>query len=476
MRPARRGLAAAAVFAAASLAGFAPCPAQDLRFDIVSDRLDNGLEVMVIEDHTVPAITYYTFFRVGSRNERPGRTGISHLFEHMMFNGAKKYGPGEFDRALESRGGTSNAFTAEDVTGYFESFPSDAFELVVDMEADRMAALQISAEGLDKERGVVQEERRLRVDNDIQGAMLESLNALAYLAHPYSWPVVGWMPDLEAITVDDCREYFRIHYAPNNAFIVIAGDVAPERAKALVRKAFSGIPRQTLPPPVVANEPAQAGERRAILRKAAQAPSIAVAWHVGGTATGGADTDALDLVETLLTGGESSRLERVLVRDRQLASWVLTSNLYRVDPSLFLAMAEARPGVAIADLESALHEEIGRLVREGPGARELEKARNVRTMTLLRNLKTSDGKAQQVGVHAIYFGSPARLFQTPQRLAAVDAEAIRRVAGRVFRPENRTVVTLLPGEPEPGDGSGPGEDGPGKQEPQPAGAQAGGRR
>jgi len=450
MRLPRRGLPAIVLLAFAC--AWAPCLAQDLRFDMAVDKLDNGLEVMVIEDHTVPAITYFTFFHVGSRNERPGRTGISHLFEHMMFNGAQKYGPGEFDRQLESRGGVSNAFTAEDVTGYYDSFPSDALDLVVDMEADRMAALRITADSLDHERGVVKEERRLRVDNDNQGAALELLNAAAYLAHPYGWPVVGWMADIDAITVDDCREYFRVHYAPNNATIIIAGDVTPARVFGLVRKAFAGIPAQTLPAPVVANEPPQAGERRAVLRKPAQFPMVALAWHVPGAGAGDADTDALDLIETLLGGGESSRLQRVLVRDKQLANWVAVSNIYRIDPSLFVAMAEARPGVAIGDLEAALVAEIDRLAQEGPATRELEKARNVRTMTLLRSLKTSSGKAEQAGLNGIYFGTPTRLFDTPKRLAGVEPESIMRVARRIFRPGNRTVVTLIPEEPaaEPG--------------------------
>jgi len=449
MSPARRAAAVKSLAAAVvtMIAAWTPVRSQDLRFAIATDRLDNGLEVMVIGDHAVPAISWYTFFHVGSRNEHTGRTGISHLFEHMMFNGAKKYGPGEFDRALESRGGVSNAFTAEDVTGYYESFPSDALDLVADMESDRMAGLSITQESLDHERGVVQEERRLRIDNDNQGAMLELLNATAYLAHPYGWPVVGWMPDIEAITVDDCREYFRVHYAPNNATIIITGDVTPARAFALVRKAFAAIPRQPLPDPVVANEPPQSGERRAVLRRAAQFPMLAMAWHVPGAGKGGADIDALDLVETLLSGGESSRLQRVLVREKQLASWVAASNLYRVDPSLFVVLAEARPGVEPGALEAGIVAEIDRLAQEGPAARELEKARNQRTMSVLRSLKTSSGKAEQAGVHTIYFGSPQHMFDTPKRLAAIGSEAITTVARRTFRPANRSVVTLVPEEP-----------------------------
>src|SRR6185436_8100717 len=256
----------------------------------------------------VAAVTTFTLFRVGSRDEQTGRTGISHLFEHMMFNGAAKYGRGEFDRALESRGGTSNAFTTEDLTGYFDTFPSDALELVFDLEADRMAALRIDEAALASEREVVKEERRLRIDNDVQGGMLELLNALVYLAHPYRWPIVGFMDDLDAITVEDCREYFRTRYAPNNATLFVAGDVEPARVFALARAAYASIPSQPPPPRRTVREPEQAGERRAVLRRPAQLPQIMVAWPVPGTAGGAADVPVLDLIETVLGGGESSRL------------------------------------------------------------------------------------------------------------------------------------------------------------------------
>jgi predicted Zn-dependent peptidase len=415
---------------------------QEIRFQVAEQKLDNGLRVLVVEDGTVPAITCYTFFNVGSRNEHPGRTGISHLFEHMMFNGAKKYGRGEFDRQLESRGGVSNAFTTEDVTAYSDTFPSDALELVLDMEADRMAALQISEESLSAEREVVKEERRLRIDNDVQGSMYELLGATAYVAHPYGWPVVGWMSDLDAITVDDCREYFRVHYAPNNATLILAGDVRAARAFELVRKAFSGIPSQATAPPVVRNEPEQRGERRAVLRKAAQVPALAMGFHVPGTLS--EEVHALDLVENILGTGDSSRLVRVLVRERQLASWVYVGNAYRVDPSLFVIMSEARPGVPIESLEKALLEELDRLAREPIDDRELQKARNLRTMSLARALKSSHGKAEQLGAYQSYFGSYTKLFEATARYRAVDRDAVRRVAGQAFRPDNRSVVILVP--------------------------------
>lgn len=444
------GLAAIAALAAA-----APAPAQEVRFPVVEAALDNGLRILVAEDHTVPAITYDTFFRVGSRDERPGRTGISHLFEHMMFNGSARFGPGEFDRRLESRGGTSNAFTSEDVTGYTESFPSGALETVIEMEADRMAALALTEESLKTEREVVKEERRLRIDEDVPGSMLELLNATAYLAHPYGWPVGGWPADLDAITVKDCQDYFRAHYAPDNAVVIVAGDVEPARVIALVRKAYAAIPAQPAPAAVVADEPAQRGERRAILRRPAQNPSVALAFHVPGTRDPD-DVLVLDLAETILGGGEAARLVRLLVRDRALASSVSVSNAYRVDPSLFFVQAEARPGVAVDALEEAIVGELDRLARDEVPAAELQKARNQRTMTFLRGLKTAAGRAEQLGLAEIYFGSYQRLFDTPRRYQAVQAAAVRAAAARAFRADNRSVVVLVPEAPAvPADGSAP---------------------
>ncbi|MBI4169383.1 MAG: insulinase family protein [Acidobacteria bacterium] len=426
-----------------------PLPAQELRFNVVAHKLDNGLKVLALEDHSVPAISYYTFFRAGSRHERPGRTGISHLFEHMMFNGTEKNGPGVFDRMLESRGGVSNAFTTEDLTAYHENFPSEALQTVIDLEADRMASLRITEEGLASEREVVKEERRLRVDNDVEGALFELLQATAYLAHPYQWPVVGWMADLDAITVADCQAYFRAHYAPNNATVVLAGDFKPERAIELIGKAYGSIPAQPQPAAVVRDEPEQRGERRAVLKKAAQLPAIAVAYHVPGT--GGEEVYPLDLVEIILGAGDSSRLVRTLVYEKELATRVFVSNDWRIDPSLFLMYAEAKPGVPLEALEAALHAEVERLGREEVGDTELRKAKNITTTSRVRALKTNSGKAEQVGLFEMYFGSHTRLFTILQSYEAATRADVMKAAGRYLRPDNRTVVTLAPTE-EGGEG------------------------
>ena len=205
-----------------------PLPAQD--FPVQEHALPNGLQIRLLQDRSLPVCTLYSFFRVGSRNERPGITGISHLFEHMMFNGSRKYGPKEFDRRLESAGGSSNAYTSNDLTAYYEDFASDALPLVLDLESDRMASLTIDDASLAREREVVKEERRFRTDNDIDGMMDEALGALTFLAHPYRWPVIGWMSDIEAISRPDCESYFRTYYAPNNCTLVLVGDFEPAAA------------------------------------------------------------------------------------------------------------------------------------------------------------------------------------------------------------------------------------------------------
>jgi len=435
-----RSTALAGVLAASAASGFA----QEIRFNVVPYRLDNGLKVLALEDHSVPAMSYYTFFRVGSRDERPGRTGISHLFEHMMFNGTKKYGPEVFDRTLESKGGASNAFTTEDITVYYENFPSESLDTVVDLEADRMAGLALTDESLNREREVVKEERRLRTDNDIEGSMFELLGGTAYLAHPYQWPVIGWPADLDAITVKDCDDYFRVHYAPNNATLILVGDFKPDRAIALISKAYGSITAPPAPPAVVRDEPEQQGERRAVLKRAAQLPAVVLAYHV--PATSADDVFALDLLQIVLGEGESSVLTRKLVYEKELATRVEVQNIWRIDPSLFVVYAEAKPGVTIGTLESALAAEVESLGRQEVADTALQKAKNIRTTTEVKALKTNGGKAEQLGLFETYFGAYTKLFTVLKSYEAMTKADLQKAAARYLRPDNRTVVTLVPAE------------------------------
>src|SRR5207302_4509128 len=249
-------------------------PLSEKDFPVEERQLGNGLQIRLLPDRSLPVATLYSFFRVGSRNERPGITGISHLFEHMMFNGSKKYGPKEFDRRLESAGGHSNAYTSNDMTAYYEDFAADALPLVLDLEADRMASLTIDDVSLAREREVVKEERRFRTDNDIDGMMDEALGALAFLAHPYGWPVIGWMSDIERISRQDCERYFRACYAPNNCTLVLVGDFESRTALREIERLYGPIPSGEPLPAVPGGEPAQRGERRALIRYPSQAPAV----------------------------------------------------------------------------------------------------------------------------------------------------------------------------------------------------------
>ncbi len=283
-------------------------------FQVKSHMLKNGMKVLVQEDHAIPNVALYTFYRIGSRNERPGTTGISHFFEHMMFNGAKKFGPGEFDRVMEAFGGHNNAYTSQNITAYQDWFPSSAVNLekIFEMEADRIRDLAFDPKMIESERGVVASERRTSVDNSNQGILHEQLNATAFTAHPYMWPVVGWMSDIQSWKMEDLQNHFRMGYAPNNATMVVVGDVDTGEVIRLAEKYIEPIAPREAPPKVVTVEPEQKGERRIVVRKPAQLPLVMVAFHIPQTSH--PDYYTLEILSNLLASGQSSRLYRRLAR------------------------------------------------------------------------------------------------------------------------------------------------------------------
>jgi predicted Zn-dependent peptidase len=405
--------------------------------------LPNGLRVRLLPERGAPTVSYATFFQVGSRNERPGITGISHLFEHMMFNGSARYGPQEFDRVLEGRGGQSNAYTSNDLTVYYEDFPADALPAVVDLESDRMRSLRLDEEALAQEREVVKEERRLRTDNSVHGLMEESLDALLFQAHPYRWPVIGWMGDIERISGADCLDFFRACYAPGNAAVYAVGDLDPDEALALLSRAYGDIPAGPPVPPVPGGEPAQRGVRRAEIRFPTRAPALVVVWR--GPQARSPDAAALDLAQVCLAVGEASRLRRRLVHGAGLAVSVSCSFGWRIDPAPFTVHAELSPGARPERVERAIVAEVERLAGPGPSGAELRRARALLRSAVLHEMGTHHGLAHALGQAEALLGDWREAGRALERYAAVRPVDVRRAVGRHLDPDRRSVVTLVPG-------------------------------
>ncbi|UCE04136.1 MAG: insulinase family protein [Candidatus Latescibacterota bacterium] len=413
--------------------------------------LDNGLKVVLWPDHSIPNLAMYNFFRVGSRNERPGITGLSHFFEHMMFLGSKEYGPGEFDNVMEAAGGANNAFTAQDITVYQNWFPRTALETIFTIEADRIAHLLIDSTSVESERGVVASERRRSVEDSNVRSLDEENWAAAYKAHPYQWPVIGWMVDIENWKIQDLYDYFHIYYAPNNATMVLVGAFEPDELLAKCRQYFEPIPRGPEPPKVTTMEPEQLGERRTELHRPAQVASILSSWHIPSTSH--ADYYALRVLEALLLQGESSRLYRRLIEEEELALRVFGGMDYALDPTLFQVFMQVRDGIDPGACEAALYEEIERLQQRAPSERELRKAKNQLAADFYRQLQTISGKALALGFSDVYFGDPKAFLHEVERYEAIRAEDLQRVARTWLQRNNRTVSTLVPksaAEPEVG--------------------------
>ncbi|MFA7520209.1 M16 family metallopeptidase [Shewanella sp.] len=408
--------------------------------DIKSFTLDNGMKIMVLEDASIPNANMYLFWKVGSRNEVPGITGISHFFEHMMFNGSKKYGPKMFDRTMEAAGGANNAYTTEDMTVYTDWFPANALETMFDLEADRIANLDINQAMVDSERGVVQSERSTGLENSNWNALEGEIKGVAFLAHPYSWSVIGHESDIAAWSLEDLVQYHKTYYAPNNAVVVIAGDVKLAQVKALADKYFAPIPAQTPPKAIRTVEPEQKGERRTFVQKASvSTPNVMLAYHI--PAATHADFYALDLLSSILSQGNSSRLYQSLV-DKQVALEAQTYMPMSVDPNLFYVMGVATPEVKASTLEHALIEQIDAIATTGVTQQELDKVKNIKLMDFYRSMETINGKANTIGTYEMYFGSYDKLFNAPEAYNKVTPADIQRVAQTYLRKSNRTVAML----------------------------------
>jgi zinc protease len=430
-------LAAGLLCGAAAIAASPQVPGAD---QIVTRTLPNGMKLVVWPDKDIPNVAMYTWYRVGSRNERPGITGISHFFEHMMFNGTKTRPPGEFDRVMEGNGGSNNAYTSSDVTVYQNWFPSSTTELIFDLESDRMRNLDFAPEKIASEREVVFSERRSAIDNDNFGTLVEQMQATAYVAHPYQIPTLGWPSDIEAWTAADLQGYYRQYYAPNNAVMFIVGDIEPEAAFKLADKYLATLTAQPTPPPVTTTEPPQLGERRLRIERDAQTPLIAMAWHTAAAAD--REARVMEVVLAILGDGDSSRLYQRLVANEGAAVDIGTQFDAGFDPGLAWLYAIVPPGGDVARTEKLIDEEVAKLAQEGPTPVELAKARNQALAGFWHGLETISGKAQALGEYEVFHGDYRKLFAAPAEYESITAEDVKAAAATVLRKENRTVGVL----------------------------------
>jgi len=416
-------------------------------FEVQTHTLKNGMEIFVQRDASILNVALYVFYRVGSRNERPGTTGLSHFFEHMMFNGAKKYGPGQFDQVMEAAGGRNNAYTSNDVTVYQDWFPRSGLELIFEMEADRIENLNFDPKIIESERGVVASERRTSIDADNAGLLYEQLWATAFTAHPYQWPVVGWMVDIENWTMEDLKNHYRMGYSPSNATMVVVGDVNADEVVKLAQKFIEPVKASAPPPKVTTREPEQIGERRVVARKFAQLPLLMIGYHVPETSS--PDYYALKVLQTILFSGQSSRMYQRVVDKDQLALVVNGDYDFAFDPTLFMLTAQPKEGVAPEAVENAIYEEFGKIERESVTDQEIEKAKNILLANFYRQIKTINGRANQIGTYEVFFGDYRKLFNAADDYKKVTKADVQRVAQKFFGAKNRTVATLVPEKTAP---------------------------
>jgi zinc protease len=427
---------------------FLLCPASpgQIQFPVEKHVLDNGLTVLISEDHSAPVVSFQMWYHVGSKNERPGITGISHLCEHMMFRGSKNLGPEEHSRIVQANGGIDNAGTYFDWTMYYEKLSSDKLELAMSLESERLKYLTPVDQNFLSERDVVAEERRMTVDNSPYGMVFEQLLNSAFTAHPYHWHIVGFMSDIQNITVDDLKQHYKTYYLPSNATAVVAGDVKPKEAMKLVEKYFGDIPFQPAPRQVSTVEPEQKGERISYVHKVGQMSAFAVGYHI--PEFGNADIYPLTVAARILFSGQSSRLYQKMIYQDQSALAVSGDCFSLEDPGLFFAFAVMQQGQSAQEGEETLFSELERLKTEPVSQQELAKAKNQLESEFVFGLQSVSDKGEQIGYYQTILGDYSQLFEEADRYQAVTAQDVMRVAQEYFGENNRTVAVLVPDMPE----------------------------
>ena len=405
--------------------------------------LANGMKVLLVEVPKAPVATVQIWYRVGSRNEIMGRAGLSHMLEHMMFKGTPGHPKGTFSRTIRKNGGNDNAFTSQDYTAYFENLAADRVELALELEADRLRGLLLDDKEFQLEREVVKEERRLRTEDDPQSYLVESLFAQAFLMHPYHWPIIGWFPDLNAMTREDLKAHYDTYYVPNNATLIVVGDIKAETLLPTIKRLFESIPQKPVPPPQIVAEPEQRGERRIIVKRDAQVPFIMAGYRVPNYRD--ADSYPLTLLESILAHGKSSRLYRSLVYEQKKALAVGAEySLLQADPELFYCFAVVKPGKTVKDVERALHKEIEKLQDAPPTALEMQRAKNQIAAAYVFGQDSNFRQAMLLGQAETVGAGWRHVDEFLEKIQQVTAQDVQRVARRYLIPDARTVGVLIP--------------------------------
>ena len=409
--------------------------------------LPNGLKVVVKEDHRAPTVVHMVWYKVGSIDEVDGTSGVAHALEHMMFKGTPKVGPGEFNRRVAAAGGRDNAFTNYDYTAYFQQVPKAKLGEMMSLEADRMRHLNLDPKEFAKEIKVVMEERRMRTDDQPQALLFESLNAVAFQAHPYRRPVIGWMPDLERMTAADLRDWYDRWYEPNNATLVVVGDVDHQQVFRQARQYYGPLKARALPPRKVVEEPDQKGERQVTVKAPAELPQVLLAWKAPVIRNVAKDEDpyALDMLAAVLDGYEGARLNRHLVRESRLATEVGAAyeDTSR-GPSLFYLLGTPAEGHTLAEVEAGLKGEIARIQKEGVGADELARAKAQLVAGQIYKRDSMFAQAMEIGQLSVLGLSYRDEEPMIAKLQAVTAADVQRVAQRYFNDDHLSVGRLDP--------------------------------
>jgi zinc protease len=404
--------------------------------------LSNGLTILLLADRSAPVVSYHTWFKVGSRHEKPGKTGLAHLFEHLMFNETESLKAGEFDKKLEESGAESNAATWVDWTYYHEAVPKDRLGLVIKLESDRMHNLVLRDAQVGSEKEVVANERRYRVDDDVEGAASELLYKTAFETHGYHWPTIGWMEDIQGFSPEDCTAFYKTYYAPNNATVVVVGDFNDKQLLGRILDAYGELPAAIIPPDDTLPEPPQMAPRSVEIKKPTATEKLLVGYH--GPALGDVDHTALTVLTEILFGGRASRLYRALIIEGEICSevrgWVSTF----ADAGLFEIYTTARVGKTIADIETVLFRELARVRDDVVTADELVRAKARLELGLLQSLETMNGKAEQIGFYETVLGDPGAAFQRLEAYRRVTASELRKAARRYIVDRAQTTIRVLP--------------------------------